>query len=337
MDKINNKTCEFKYAISVVIPVFNAGDFINETLDSIISQDFNDYEILLIDDCSTDDSKQKISRYLSDNIHYFCQEKNTGGPSTPRNTGIKQSSGKYILLFDSDDLMLPGKLTKTYQILEANKNIGLLCTNFQSIDPQSKIIKPDFLKEYQSFRPTLQSLDNNSYKLNSSHAYSALLKANFIGTSSVAIPKKVLDDVGGFSETLTNADDVDMWLRVTRRFDILYLDQILHQYRIQPNSISFRGGKKNSFNRIHVLEKQLELHQSKKNIKSIHYRMAIHYSEAGVNDLKNGRRNDSRVYFAKSLRYHIKTSTIKYLLASILGDRLIQILTRLVHFFRKTK
>ncbi|MDO6444981.1 glycosyltransferase family 2 protein [Colwellia sp. 1_MG-2023] len=327
----NNKSpTNFKYGISIIIPVYNAENFIVETINSIINQSFNDYEIIFIDDCSTDGSKAKIAPYLTDNIHYFCEEQNTGGPSKPRNTGIKKSQGKYIMFFDSDDLMLPNKLVETFNALEENKYAGLLCTNFQSIDKDSNIISSDFLSEYQSFRGGLVPLKGNLFSLKSNFAYSSLLKANFIGTSSVTIPKTVLDGLNGFDETLTNGDDLDMWYQITHKLDILFISHPLHQYRIQPNSISFRGGVKNSLNRIVVLKKQLALVQSKSNVLQINKRLAKNFNEAGMVEFRNYQMDSARKYFIQSIRYRFNFIAVKYYFASFLNKALI-------NFFKKFK
>jgi glycosyltransferase involved in cell wall biosynthesis len=318
----------FKYAISIIIPVYNAEGFIGETLKSIFDQNFTDYEILLIDDCSSDNSKNKITPFLTDNIHYFCEEKNAGGPSKPRNTGIEKAQGKYIMFFDSDDLMLPNKLLETFNALEQNEHIGLLCTNFQSIDVNSNIISPDFLAEYQSFRSCLSPLTDSLFKIKSNLAYSSLLKANFIGTSSVTIPKKILDGLDGFDESLTNGDDLDMWFQITNKFDILFISHPLHQYRIQPNSISFRGGAKNSLNRIIVLKKQLALFPSKSNLQRINKRLAKNYNEAGMVEFRNSQMANARSYFTQSIRYYFNVSVVKYYLASFLNKALLNLLKK---------
>jgi glycosyltransferase involved in cell wall biosynthesis len=318
-----------KYAISIIIPVYNAEDFIEATLNSILAQNFTDYEVLLIDDCSTDASKDKITPFLCDNIHYFSEDVNAGGPSKPRNTGIKRSQGQYVMFFDSDDLMLPNKLEITFKALEKHKSVGLLCTNFQSIDIYSNIINSDFLAEYRSFRVDLTHEHDEIYKLCCRSAYASLLEANFIGTSSVTVPKQVLDEIGGFYEPLTNGDDLDMWFRIAKQFDILFVDHPLHQYRVQPNSISFRGGNKNSLNRIYVLKKQLELEQSDTNISSLNYWLSINYSQAGVVELRNGCCSQARKYFIKAMRYQFKVTTLKYYIASFLNQKLISFIKKI--------
>lgn len=331
MTDINNENSPTmsKYAISIIIPVYNAGGYIEETLQSIFSQSFTDYEILLIDDCSSDDSKDKIFPFLAENIHYFCEEKNAGGPSKPRNTGIKKSQGKYIMFFDSDDLMLPNKLEETFNALEENKSVGLLCTNFQSIDKDSKIINCNFLSEYQSFRSGLKLLKSDLFSLKNELAYSSLLEANFIGTSSVTIPKNILDGLDGFDESLTNGDDLDMWFQITNKFDILFISHPLHQYRIQSNSISFRGGAKNSLNRIIVLKKQLALLPSKSNLQRINIRLAKNYNEAGMVEFRNSQMENARSYFAQSIHFCYRNSTVKYYLASFLNKAIIKFLKKL--------
>ena len=100
--------------ISVITPCYNAESTIRETIDSVLRQTFKDWELLIIDDCSTDNSAEIIREYSSrdSRIKYFKTEEKSGSPSTPRNIGIDNASGEYIAFLDADDVWLPDKLAK---------------------------------------------------------------------------------------------------------------------------------------------------------------------------------------------------------------------------------
>lgn len=102
---------------SVIIPVYNGGDYIGETIDSILSQSFHDFELIIVDDGSTDDTADVIHGFRDSRIRYFHQP-NSGKPASPRNNAIRKSEGDIIFIFDSDDIMLPGKLATTVQCME---------------------------------------------------------------------------------------------------------------------------------------------------------------------------------------------------------------------------
>ncbi len=324
------KEGNYEFMASIIIPVYNAQDYIDLTLNSILDQDFDDYEILLVDDCSTDFSKEKIEPFLAENIKYFREPKNSGGPSIPRNTGIRHSSGKYIFLFDSDDVMLPGKLRESVLALESCPEIGLLHTNFQSISEQGGVLAEDFLTEYTSFRLEFSREGKDWFRLKSGSAYKALLKANFVGTSSVAVPRWVFNKLGYFDDQLTNGDDFDLWLRISRSYDFLFIDKVLHQYRIQPNSISFRGGQ-NILNKIRVLERQQERPQDADDIERIDNLLAVYYCQAGMADVASRNRKVARKHLLKSFRLKASIVPVKYYLASYLNDYFYLMLKRVAN------
>ena len=107
--------------ISVIIPLFNAEKFIRECLISVLASRFQNYEILVVDDCSTDNSVAEVKKllpYFDGRLKIFSTEKNSGGPGIPRNIGIKNSSGKYITFIDNDDMILPDAFEKFFEVAE---------------------------------------------------------------------------------------------------------------------------------------------------------------------------------------------------------------------------
>lgn len=303
--------------LSVVIPFYNAGRYLRETVQSILAQSFNDFEILLIDDCSTDQSAAHIQPYLSERVRYYRQQTNKGGPSAPRNAGIRLSRGQFIAFFDADDLMLPEKLADSIRSLMLFPGVGLLCTNFCSIDSVGRVTKVDFLSDYRDFRARLRHMDGERYRMNAKDAYTALLAGNFIGTSSVVIPRSVLEHIGGFDETLTNGDDYDLWLRITRKFDVLFIDRAYHAYRISGGSVSSRGHR-NVLNRIRVLEKQLSLPLDDECFKRLRARLRINYQQCGDAERRLGNLPEARRLLKKSLSHGFSWLAVKGLAATFL-------------------
>ncbi len=114
--------------VSVVIGSYNCEKFIHQTILSVIGQTFQDWELIIVDDCSTDNTCQEISRIKDDRIRLIRLDRNSGLPAVPRNVAMKNARGDYIAFLDHDDLWLPRKLEKQVDFLEKNKDIFLLYT-----------------------------------------------------------------------------------------------------------------------------------------------------------------------------------------------------------------
>src|SRR5262245_12098539 len=114
--------------VSVVIPTYNCAEYIGQTLQSVLDQDYPNLDIIVMDDGSVDDTRGVVARFQSEQITCLSQS-NSGGPSKPRNVGIALAQGQYVALFDSDDIMLPGKIQAAVEFLEMNSQLGLVFTN----------------------------------------------------------------------------------------------------------------------------------------------------------------------------------------------------------------
>jgi glycosyltransferase involved in cell wall biosynthesis len=312
------KTTDNNVRISVVIPVYNAEDHIEDTINSVLNQTEKNVEIIVVDDGSTDTSPMKLEHYKE--TIKKVRIVNSGGPSKPRNVGIKNSTSSYISFFDADDIMFPDKLDYSIKYLERFKKAGLLCSEFSSINPKGNRIKEKYLKDYTEFRASLIPTEiDNLYVLPAERAYYHLLRANFIGTSSVACPRKVLEEVGGFDESMKNADDIDMWRRITKAgYDILFVDEPLHGYRIGLDSISARGGLSRFPAMIKGLEKEMKSLQSSEDIKIVSLRLSNLYQDFGWVLRKNMKFTEAIKAYKKSLNYKKSLKNFKGLVLALL-------------------
>jgi glycosyltransferase involved in cell wall biosynthesis len=243
--------------ISVVIPTYNAARYLPATLQSVLAQTLQDVEIIVVDDGSTDDTEAVVQGLKSKKIFYLKQP-NSGGPSQPRNVGIRAARGKYISIFDSDDLMLPHKLAESAAFLEDHPHLGFIFTNFVVCNEQGEDFAGTFLDTYAGFWNLPKTVVGTTRStIDGSAAYENLFSENYIGTSGVVIPKDVLMTVGGFDETLAGPEDRDMWFRITKRYDVGFLDIIGHRYRRHHSGITGRGPKVLAPQRIRVFKKQM--------------------------------------------------------------------------------
>lgn len=227
---------------SVIIPAYNAEAYIEGTINSVIKQDYSDLEIIVINDGSTDATEEKVKAAMQrDSRIRYVSQANSGGPAKPRNVGLDQAKGEYIFIFDADDLMLEGKISKSISCLEMHPDADLLFTNFVTIDEKGEVLNPDFLNEYNTLW-NITSGKNISHQFLSRDIVSpALIRVNFIGTSSVVLRKSALTGNDRFDESLKNSDDRLFWMLFSMDHNFVFLNEILHQYRILPGSISNQG------------------------------------------------------------------------------------------------
>lgn len=227
--------------VSIIVPAYNAEKHIGETIESILAQTFTDFECIIVDDGSTDGTLNEIKKY-SDSRIKVIEQQNSGGPAKPRNVGIHHARGEFLCIFDSDDLMAPNKLERSISCMESFSGINFIFTNFSSMNESGGIIKENFLFEYETLWKLLPcGRDTDSCVVSSATMLRALLIANFIGTSSVILRKSAVLNKFEFNEDLKNCDDYLFWITFLRSNDAMFLNEILHKYRISSGGISARS------------------------------------------------------------------------------------------------
>lgn len=306
-------------SVSIVIPSFNAAETLPSTLKSVIPELGSHDEVVVVDDGSTDDTAQVVHGFNDDRIRYIFQP-NSGGPASPRNRGIRAARGELIFLFDSDDLMLPGKVALGRAAYQDNPDAGLLFSNFMTIDEDGEILNSCFLDSYE-FTGSFAGSEK-CVRFEIPLAYRALARENFIGTSGVAIPKAVLDEVGSFDESLRNGDDRDMWFRLTRKYPTVYIPQVLHSYRVGQNSISKGSAHKRTPAKLKVLERQLADPLDKAFENDIRELIADNYHAMAYESFSSGYMRECRSEIAKGWGASKRIAWVRLWVLSFLGVRL---------------
>lgn len=213
--------------VSVIIASYNSARFLPTTLDSVFNQTYKDFEIVLVDDGSTDNTKEALKPYL-DKIRYFYQENK--GPSAARNLAIKNSNGQYLAFIDSDDIWLRQKLEKQVDYLDMHPKVGLVHT---AVDNFGSILA------YQ--------IENSKYKKSLIQRQKErqgwvferiLFEGTEIGTSSVMIRKQVFEEIGSFDESLVWCEDADYWLRIAKKYPIAFLEDMLTKHRRRSTGLT---------------------------------------------------------------------------------------------------
>lgn len=243
--------------VSIVIPTHNSADYIGEGLQSVFAQTYPNFEVLVVDDGSTDDTQKVVARFAADpRLRLLGSPIARGGPSAPRNEGVRAAAGDVIVLLDSDDLLAPRSLEWAVEALRDMPDVGAVFFNVDVLDVVTGRNLGPFLSEFDGFWNLARtSYPSGCSRIDDPRAYKQLIATNYVRPAGTAIPKRVFEAIGLFDETLTNADDWDLWLRISRRFPLGFVDRPGAIYRIRPGSVSGRRGVRLIANRLRVLER----------------------------------------------------------------------------------
>lgn len=198
--------------VSVIIPTYNRAKLVSDAIDSVLKQTYKDYEIIVVDDGSTDNTRESISKY-HEHIIYLRQPNQ--GPGAARNNGIKRSTGEFIAFLDSDDLWLPERLKMGVAMLETNKDVGLVYSNSYRLVDGKRMERTYF----------------DNYKPYGGFVFKQLYFQDFIPTTSVILRKECFTKLGLFDGGLPLCEDYDMWLRISSCFQLEYIDKALVLHR----------------------------------------------------------------------------------------------------------
>ncbi|KRB55964.1 glycosyltransferase family 2 protein [Flavobacterium sp. Root186] len=227
--------------ISVIIPVFNAASFLQESIESILNQTFSDFELIILNDKSTDESLEIIKKFQAkDNRIIIIDKEQNIGPANLRNEGINAAKGTYIALMDADDIALPTRFEKQIAVLKNNPEIGVCGTWFTFFGlKKNKIIK--------------HNTNSDAIKVSFLHSCN-------IGNPTVMFKKEVLGDLK-FDNEYVPVEDYDLWSRLLAKTNFYNIPESLLNYRQHNNNISKtkidnvnRSVKKVKINQLSALE-----------------------------------------------------------------------------------
>jgi len=213
--------------ISVVIPVFNAQEYIENTVDSVINQEYKNWELIIIDDCSTDDSLSIVeTKYKSNKkIEIIKLERNSGGPAKPRNIGIKNSNGDFIAFLDQDDIWDNDKLRICCNSI--CDNVDFIYHDMMRVVAENDYsVKQKILPSRQLEQPVLIDL---------------LINDNAILNSSAMVRRSLLVKIGDINESkkIIASEDYNTWLRIAKITDnFLYIPKVLGSYFVHSSGAS---------------------------------------------------------------------------------------------------
>ena len=266
--------------VSIIIPTYNRANLLSRAIKSILNQTFKDFELIIVDDGSTDNTRQVVEKFQKEDsrIKYIWQE-NSGAPARPKNTGIKNSTGEYIAFLDDDDEWLPEKLEKQLKLFENSEknNLGFVGCNFYiNEDNKTKLYKIPKMKNV--FKNLLEGVVIN-------------------GSSGIMIKKLVIGNVGLFDENFKSSEDWDLWIRISQKYDFDFIKEFLFKRYFHGGNLTKTGSY---CTKIKELKYLLEKYQSS------YKKFPIIYSKIlrniGTIYLLDNNINLARKHFIKSIK-----------------------------------
>lgn len=204
--------------VSIITPLYNSENFIGETIDSVIAQTYIDWEMLIVDDCSTDNSRQVVEQYIKTDsrIRYFRTKSPSGSPSDPRNIGIKTATGRYVAFLDSDDLWVPNKLELQVPLFSDDK-VAVVFSNYVKINEDGEF-------------------NGGVITAPTEVTYSSLLKGNVIACLTSVYDRK---KTGKLYFTKQGHEDFALWLEILKKgYLARNSNLVMAKYRVRKSSVS---------------------------------------------------------------------------------------------------
>ncbi len=243
-----------KVLVSVIIPTYNRADLLLEAIESVLLQTHNDTEIIVVDDGSNDDTREKLKPY-QDRIKYTYIE--NGGPARARNVGMRMARGKYITFLDSDDLYYPYKIEIQADFLEKHHDIAMVCSEFSAFD-DNEFWDEFHLKKYHSpaYRDTGATYENifsksisiadaglnlkkwEDRRIYVGHVFDRYYDAHILLTNTVMFRSSLLDSVGLQHEPYWLFEEYEFVLRITKSYQVAFIDAPTYKLRYHGAQLS---------------------------------------------------------------------------------------------------
>ncbi|UCE40736.1 MAG: glycosyltransferase [Candidatus Aminicenantes bacterium] len=206
--------------VSIVITTFNRENLVSDAVESALAQTYKDIEVVVVDDGSTDNTRQVLDKYIKDEkIVYHYQENK--GCSGAKATGVRISKGDYVALLDSDDIWYPDKLERQIPLFEKNKDVGVV----YSFCTRQRFNRPD---------KVLGTVCTG-------YLFPRLILGNCIPNTTAVFRKELVDKIGNFDENLSRSEDWDFWLRCSEHVQFDLVPEILAEMRVFGDNLSHKG------------------------------------------------------------------------------------------------
>lgn len=286
---------------TVVIPAYNAAGTLQETLASVFAQTYRDYEIIVVDDGSTDTTPQLLEDYGE--ALQVVHKPNEGRPAAARNRGVAAARGEYIAFLDADDLWRPEKLARQIDLMEANPRLGLCFTAAAIIDEGGHQVR------INRCMPTARG-----------KIYDLLSTRNVMVGSSVMIRRRAIEAVGGFDEGLTSIENWDLWIRIAHDWEVDHVDEPLTAYRQHAGnrSVNVELRRRNIFRILERHHDPADRSTAGRRRRRDAYFNA-YFTVLGIGYFSRLEMGDARRAFWRAFRLKPRADVARHLLLSLLG------------------
>ncbi len=246
-----------KPKVSVIMSAYNSERYVGEAIQSILNQTMKDFELIVINDASKDNTGKEVKKFKDPRIKYI-ERKHNAGKSHAVNFALKKVRGKYACIFDADDVMVNYKLEVSAKVLDRHPKCGLVYGHAWVIDEASEIIGPLFFPSRAE-----RSIDDPFPDMSFSMA--KLLKGAIFPQGSTLFRMEAIRKVGPLDESLHVAEDWDLWIRIAEKYDFYYLPVPLYLYRINPKGLLSQAIQKKT----HEKSKQFVLKKREQRMKKV--------------------------------------------------------------------
>jgi len=301
-EKIENPT------VSIIIPTYNREHLLGRALKSILNQTYKDFEVIVVDDGSTDNTEDVIREFSALKIHYIKHIENKG-EGAARNTGVKAARGDYVAFLDSDDEYLPEKLEKEMAVFKSESpRLGVVYSDMCEIERNGA--------KYLWRSPTFMPKDGLSYRRALEYQIYG------IGIGSSVVRRACFDKVGFFDEGLSYYVDLDFFIRLSKEYFFYHIKEPLMNYHVTNDSFRWVTSA-------HIESAELILNKYSDDIKQSRKTHSLHYWRMGRflcmhNDAKKSRPYLIKAIIADPLNY----KAIGFLILSLLGNRIFSVIKK---------
>jgi cellulose synthase/poly-beta-1,6-N-acetylglucosamine synthase-like glycosyltransferase len=221
---LKQKDTEEMPKVDVIIPAYNAANYLSAAIESVIAQTFEDWRIVLVDDGSTDSTAEIAAGFvqrLGQKLKYIHQS-NHGLPAA-RNAAIRNSTAEFLALLDSDDIWLPCRLAESLKFFDSHPKVGLTYSSVAFVDEAGEV---------------LQTFDTPQKYAEGNIAPYIYMRSVQLPCPTITFLRKCVEEVGLFDETMRATEDRDLWFRIALKFEVGFIHKVLAHYRTSPTSMS---------------------------------------------------------------------------------------------------
>lgn len=270
--------------ISVVTAAYNMGQYLEEAILSVLTQDHPRLQLIVVDDGSTDPATPGVLARYEDDPRVTVVRQANAGQTVAKNRGLAEARGDFVGFCDADNAWLPGKLSRQLAVFRERPDLGVVYGDLQLIGPAGEPLPTPPCRRY------------------SGRITGKLLADNFVTFNTTLVPRRILDDLGGFDESLRMAIDYELWLRISLTHEFLHLPEPLVRYRIWGGQMSHRTEERMA-SYFRLLEKFLAEHPGQVSSRDARRAWAHSLTTRGRYRAGVGRRAEAWDDYRRALRH----------------------------------